>query len=262
MPTSASKTDLPIDLPGLANWAADRVPNALFWTVSGSHLYGFSSADSDIDLRGCFATPLRELIGLKPPVETVEPKGVLAGTEVEAVSHEVGKYFRLMCRNNGYVLEQIFSPLIVFGEDFLAQLRPIATRCVTRNCYHHYRGFLNTQRKLMDKEETIWAKTLLYAYRVVMTAVHMLETGNIEAHLPTLNERFRMTYIPELIAQKVATEKGVLQGLDMAFHRGELDRWEQRLDDAFTASQLSNEPPTEELHQFLVALRLKLTSSK
>jgi uncharacterized protein len=46
-------------------WVAERVPNALFWTVSGAHLYGFSSVDSDIDLRGCFAAQVGELVGLR-----------------------------------------------------------------------------------------------------------------------------------------------------------------------------------------------------
>ena len=31
----------------------------LFVTVSGAHLYGFPSPDSDIDLRGCHLMPLR-----------------------------------------------------------------------------------------------------------------------------------------------------------------------------------------------------------
>ena len=61
--------------------AQQRVPDALFWTVSGSHLYGFPSADSDIDLRGCFRAPLRSLVGLKPPTETVEPKASSAGVK-------------------------------------------------------------------------------------------------------------------------------------------------------------------------------------
>jgi uncharacterized protein len=240
----------------LAEWAAERVPNARFWTISGSHLYGFSSADSDIDLRGCFAAPLSKLVGLKPPPETVEPKGELAGILVEAVSHEIGKYLRLLCRHNGYVLEQIFSPLIVMGTDFLTQLRPLAARCVTRHCYHHYHGFLQTQRKLMDKEEVVRAKTLLYAYRVAMTGVHLLETGVVESHLPTLNERFRVPFIPDLIARKAAAETGSLPGLDVAFHRTELDGWQQRLDGAFADCRLPTEPPMEELHQFLVELRL------
>ena len=245
-----------LDLAGLAAWANARVRGALFWTVSGSHLYGFPSADSDIDLRGCFLAPLRDVIGLKTPADMLDPKGEFAGREVEAVSHEVAKYLRLLCKHNGYVLEQIVSPLVAHGSEFLARLRPLASRCVTKHCYHHYRGFLATQRKLMDKEPEVRAKTLLYAYRVVMTGVHLLETGEVQPHLPTLNERFRVSYIPELIARKAATETGPLSGADMAFHREQLDAWEKRLEDAFHASKLPENAPVAELHEFLVELRL------
>ena len=245
-----------LDLPGLAAWGNARVGGALFWTVSGSQLYGFPSADSDIDLRGCFLAPLRDVVGLKTPSDTLDPKGTFAGREVEAVSHEVGKYLRLLCKHNGYVLEQIVSPLVAHGADFLARLRPLAARCVTKHCYHHYRGFLATQRKLMDKEPEVRAKTLLYAYRVAMTGVHLLETGEVEPHLPTLNERFRAPHIPELIARKAAAETGPLTGTDVAFHRGELDAWEKRLEAAHAASALPETPPVAELHEFLVELRL------
>ena len=125
---------------------------------------------------------MRDLIGLKSQTETVEPKDVFAGLEVEAVSHEVGKYLRLLCKHNGYVLEQVFSPLVVSGREFLERLRPLAGHCVTRNCYFHYRGFLQSQRKLMDKEPELRAKTLLYAYRVATTGVFLLKTGKVEAH--------------------------------------------------------------------------------
>jgi predicted nucleotidyltransferase len=245
-----------LDLTALGSWGCARVPGALFWTVSGSHLYGFPSADSDIDLRGCFLAPLRALVGLRQPTETVEPKGDFAGREVEAVSHEVGKYLRLACKHNGYVLEQIFSPLVAHGADFLACLRPIAAKCVTRWCYNHYRGFLHTQRKLFEKEEVKRAKTLLYAYRVALSGVHLLETGEVQTHLPTLNERFALPFIPELIARKASAEFGPLTAVDVNFHTEQLDVWEKRLNAAFEASTLPADPPTEELDRFLVELRL------
>ena len=244
-----------LDLAALGAWGNARVPEALFWTVSGSHLYGFPSADSDIDLRGCFLAPLRALVGLKQPTETVEPKGEFAGREVEAVSHEVGKYLRLMCKHNGYVLEQVFSPLVAFGADFLTRLRPLAQKCVTKWCYNHYRGFLQTQRKMFEKEEPKRAKTLLYAYRVALTGVHLLETGEVQTHLPTLNERFRVPYIPELIAQKASAEFGALTAVDVSFHTAQLAVWEMRLNAAFEASALPAEPPAEELNEFLIAVR-------
>ena len=44
----------------------------VFATVSGAHLYGFPSADSDYDLRGVHVLPLRDVIGLDAGRETVQ----------------------------------------------------------------------------------------------------------------------------------------------------------------------------------------------
>lgn len=244
-----------LDLPGLAAWGNARVPNALFWTVSGSHLYGFSSADSDIDLRGCFLAPVRDLVGLRKPAETHEPKGAFAGVETEAVSHELGKYLRLMCANNGYVLEQIFSPHVAFGAEFLARLRPVAARCVTRNCYYHYRGFLKTQREQFEKQSPKRAKTLLYAYRVALTGIHLLETGEVESHLPTLNAKFGLPFIGDLIAQKERAEAGALTGLDVAFHEKQMAEWDAKLESAFHNSRLPHDAPMNDAHEFALAVR-------
>ena len=232
-----------LDLPALGAWANAQVPGALFWTVSGAHLYGFPSADSDVDVRGMYLAPLASVVGLRRPVETHEPKGVFAGLEVEAVAHEAAKYLRLLAKDNGYVLEQVFSPLVAFGDDFLARLRPVAARCVTRGCYRHYRGFLQTQLRLLDKQAEVKAKTLLYAYRVVLTGVHLLETGEVQAHLPTLNERFGLGFIAELIRKKASAEFGTLPGEDVAFHRAELARWEERLTAAAERSTLPEAAP-------------------
>jgi predicted nucleotidyltransferase len=162
---------------------------------------GFPSPDSDIDLRGCHLLPLAEVVELEKPSETLERSGVHQGTEVDLVSHDIGKY-RLLVTNNGYILEQIFSPLVVMGQEFLDELRPIARRCITRHHYHHYRGFYGTQQKLLAKEEPKRAKSVLYAYRVLLTGIHLLGTGEVEASLPRLNEHFRLPGVAELIASK------------------------------------------------------------
>jgi predicted nucleotidyltransferase len=43
----------------------------IFATISGAHLYGFASPHSDVDLRGAFLLPAREVLGLHPPAETI-----------------------------------------------------------------------------------------------------------------------------------------------------------------------------------------------
>jgi uncharacterized protein len=251
-----TRIDHDLDLPALSAWVGGAVPEPLFATISGAHLYGFPSVDSDVDVRGCFRVPLADVIGLVCPPETVDPKAVLAGREVEAVFHEVGKYLRLLLKHNGYVLEQIFSPLVVTGQVFLDRLRPLAARCVTKTCYHHYRGFLNTQRKLLDKEPLKKAKTLLYAYRVVLTGIHLLRTGKVEAYLPMLNEEFHLPFIPDLIARKTSAEFGHLTDIDYAFHVEQLDRLERVMMTEFERCTLPADTPMDDVHRFLVELRL------
>jgi predicted nucleotidyltransferase len=251
-----------LDFNRLADLARAEAPGLLFVTVSGAHLYGFPSADSDVDLRGCYAAPLTELIGMRPPTETRQRSTLLDGVEVDLVVHEAAKYCRLLCRHNGYVLEQIFSPLVVLGQEFLDRLRPLARGCVTRHCYNHYRGFLHSQLQLLEKQEVKKAKSLLYAYRVVMTGVHLLETGEIQADLTVLNRRFGLAFIDDLIQRKASRELGGLPALDWSAHRTELGRWEDRLAQAFAASTLPEEPAWEPLNRFLIGLRLPTDAAR
>ena len=78
----------------------------LFATISGAHLYGFPSPDSDYDLRGVHLLPVREVVGLLPKRETVEVSGMREGVEIDLVTHDAWKFF-LMLKRNGYVLEQL-----------------------------------------------------------------------------------------------------------------------------------------------------------
>jgi predicted nucleotidyltransferase len=245
-----------LNLQALAELSRERLPGAIFVTVSGAHLYGFPSVDSDVDLRGSYMTPLPEFVGLRPPADTRASAAELAGVEVDVVGHEIGKYLRLMGKHNGYILEQVFSPLVVLGQEFLDRLRPLAARCATRNCHHHYRGFLHQQVKLLERQEDRKAKTLLYAYRVVLTGIHLLETGEVQANLLELNRRFALPFIDDLIRRKQHKEHGRLADLDWEWHRAELARWEERLDQAYERSALPEQAPMEDMNRFLLELRL------
>jgi uncharacterized protein len=85
----------------------------LFATISGAHLYGFPSPDSDYDLRGSHILPVSEVVGLDPGRETIEVSKIIEGLQIDLVTHDVKKFFSLLLKKNGYVLEQLYSPLIV-----------------------------------------------------------------------------------------------------------------------------------------------------
>ncbi len=54
----------------LASVVAEQPDPVVFATVSGAHLYGFPSRDSDVDLRGVHLLPVEALVGLREPEET------------------------------------------------------------------------------------------------------------------------------------------------------------------------------------------------
>ncbi len=76
----------------------------LFAIISGSHLYGFPSPDSDYDLRGVHILPVRELVGLETGNETIEFSEVRESLEIDLVTHDVKKFFLMLLKKNGYVL--------------------------------------------------------------------------------------------------------------------------------------------------------------
>src|SRR5262250_3792260 len=104
----------------------------LFATISGAHLYGFPSPDSDYDLRGVHILPVREVVGLDPGRETIEVSAVRDGPEIDLVTHDVKKFFALLLKKNGYVLEQLYSPLVVHTSATHEELKAIAYDCITR----------------------------------------------------------------------------------------------------------------------------------
>jgi len=246
----------------------------LFATISGAHLYGFPSPDSDFDLRGAHVLPLEKVIGLDVRDETVEDSRVIERLEMDMVSHDVRKFFGLLLKKNGYVLEQLFSPLIVHTTPEHAELKEICCPkragsetgapgggVITRHHSHHYFGFAETQWKLFLKESPRRVKPLLYVYRVLLTGIHLMRTGEVQANLVTLNEEFRLPYIADLVARKLAgPEKSALDDVDVAFHESEYQRLRGELQAAHDASRLS-ELPSEEtraaLNHLLVRVRTR-----
>jgi predicted nucleotidyltransferase len=230
----------------------------VFATISGAHLYGFPSPDSDFDLRGVHVLPLREVVGLHTGPETIEKSGVHDGIEIDLVTHDAKKFFSLLLKKNGYVLEQVLSPLIVHTTPEHAELKEITAQCVTRHHAHHYLGFAETQWKLFEKENPPRVKPLLYVYRVLLTGILLMQTGVVEANLVHLNKAARLPYLDDLIQRKVAgAEKEWLIEADLDFHRGEYARLREKLQQAHEASGLPEAPRgSEALQDLLVRIRL------
>lgn len=84
------------------------------------------------------------------------------GAEMDLVTHDLRKFVWLMLQRNGYVLEQLLSPLVVHTTDAHRELAAFVSGVPTRHHAHHYCGFAVTQWRLFEKTGEL--KPLLYTF--------------------------------------------------------------------------------------------------
>lgn len=127
-----------------------------------------------------------------------------------------------------------------------------------RHHSYHYLGFAATQWNLFQKDNPPRVKPLLYVYRVLLTGIHLMRTGQIEANLLRLNEEFRLPYVPGLVERKTGgEEKGTLDNPELEFHRTEYERLVAELEAAAAKSTLPESPEgVEALNDLLIRVRL------
>ncbi|KND43716.1 MULTISPECIES: nucleotidyltransferase domain-containing protein [Streptomyces] len=241
----------------LAPVVAEQPDPLLFATVSGAHLYGFPSRDSDVDLRGVHLLPAAELVGLRDPEETRSRMWDRDGVEMDLVTHDLRKFARLMLRRNGYVLEQLLSPLVVHTGEWHRELVALAPGVLTRHHAHHYRGFALTQWRLFEKTGEL--KPLLYTFRVLLTGIHLMRSGEVQAHLPTLvpETEEAPAYLPDLVAAKAAEEHGKAD-VDRERVAADVERLQGVLEEEQALSVLPENPAAyDALHDFVVRVRLE-----
>ncbi|SEQ86933.1 nucleotidyltransferase domain-containing protein [Streptomyces radiopugnans] len=246
-------------LPDLRPVLARQRHPLVFATVSGAHLYGFPSRDSDVDLRGVHLLPVEDLVGLREGEETVSRMWDREGTELDLVTHDLRKFARLMLRRNGYVLEQLLSPLVVHTTETHAELAALAPAVLTRHHAHHYRGFAGTQWRLYGRTGEL--KPLLYTFRALLTGIHLMRTGEVRAHLPTLAEEVEEApgHLAGLIDAKAEVEHGPAPldgGRDAERVRADVEALHAVLADARDTSRLPDEPGGRDaLHDLVVRAR-------
>lgn len=237
--------------------AAQPYPLA-FATLSGSHIYGFPSSDSDYDLRGVHLLPIEIIVGLNPGKETIETSRNFPILELDLVTHELKKFMGLMLKKNGYVLEQLLSPIVLHSTPIHEELCAIAPTCITRYHSHHYLGFAQTEWRLFIKQNPLRVKPLLYVYRVLLTGIHLMQTGEIEPNLVKLNQKFRLAGVDNLIDIKIAgAEKSEAGTIDLEFHTQAVTRLLTELEMERDRSHLPTYSTAEPaLNNLLVRTRL------
>lgn len=252
-------SDLDALLAPLQAIAAQQPHRLLFASVSGAHLYGFPAPDSAVDVRGVHVLPLTETLGLMPAAETLEERAQADDRPVDWVTHDLKKFALLLLKANGQALEQLYSPLAVRTTVGHQELQAIAKGCATRNHCDCYLGLARSHWRRCETESPPRVKSLLYVYRGLLTGIHLMQTGEVEANLALLNDKFRLPAVGDLVArQRAGPDTVALEDGDrLDFHRQAYERLCERLEWERDRSQLPLEASARPaLNDWLVRVRL------
>ncbi len=216
----------------------------IFYTLSGAHLYGFPSADSDYDIRGCHIINPKEVCGLKEPEYFIEKMD----GDFDFVSFDIKKELNLLLKNNSNVLEHIFAKPLIAEPEF-KELRIIAEKALSRKIYEPYYGLAkhNQIKYIVGKNsgsEKATVKKYLYILRSQMAGIYVLEHGQIEPDICVLNRYFSYPVVDELISiKRSGSETELLQSAKEADNL--ISELWKKLDTSKENSSLPDNPPKE-----------------
>lgn len=228
----------------------------IYITISGSHLYGFTSKDSDVDYRGTYITGTENLLGLRRKRDVIEMKP-------DIVMFELAKELGLAIKGNCNVLEHINAEPIYRTAESLELKRMVNNTFGKRGLYNSYRGMamFNYKKFILKGKKTY--KKYLYVFRGLMAGTHALQTGRIQPNIVKLNKYFKIPLVKTLVEYKRAgTENEEIQDI---VDSGELDALIpglfERMDKAYDRCKISEKPDEDgvsQLNSWLIEQRVDL----
>lgn len=222
--------------------------NIVLEGVTGSTAYGLNTKDSDIDLKGIYILPTRDVLkmGFDQKHTTID------STNPDVVYHEVGKFMKLVVSGNPTVTE-----LLYLNE--YTELSPIGQMLIdnrdaflsTKAVMNAYRGYAFSQAKRLNNRteqgldgydsylKNRFAKHTRHCFRLLMQARQLLETGTLQVKV-TPEQREYLFAMGEKTADEVVDE---FMRQDAEFEN--------------IVSVLPDEPDYERLNNLLYEIRMK-----
>ncbi len=182
----------------------------ILWAVeSGSRAWGFSSKDSDYDIRCMHIGKIDNYLGLEPP-----PKQINLITNVlDLESWDIKKFAEFTLKSNPQIAEWLRSPIIYIDSPIRKYFKEYFDQgCSLEFLRQHYiRMAKQNYQKYLSNSMHYSCKKYLYVLRGIACAIYIKK----EKRLPPLHYKDVITYLPDYaqsffnkcIIQKNKTEK-------------------------------------------------------
>ena len=236
----------------------DQMLIRLVW----AHSHGFASVDSDIDLMGVHVLPTSELLGLGTPKLSVNRMETLEGVEIDFNSHELKTVAHKILLGNGNFLETVlgggshWESGMDRAQDRVTEFRRLAKLNISKKYYNHYRGFAWGQANRIAKSENPTVKSMLYVIRLCLTGAHLLNSGELESNIFTLEQEFGLSGVQAVVDSKTTEYTTEIEASLVEETKVLMGRCFEILDKARDDSSLPETAPAQdEMEQFVIELR-------
>jgi len=146
---------------------------------TGSRAWGFSSPDSDFDVRVIYKHDKDWYLSLAEEKDTIEY--FLENNEIDISGWDLRKSLRLLEKSNPPLLERIQSPIIYkVDKDFLTGINSVAQKTYSRiAAIHHYLSMAKKAFEEVANTEEYKLKKFFYALRASVACLWILEKVKI-----------------------------------------------------------------------------------
>lgn len=130
--------------------------NCIYKVRSGSHLYGTSTNESDLDFMGIFVPNKDYVLGTYVVDQVITNEKVSRGTknskeDTDCVTFSLPKFIKLASNNNPNIIEMFFAnhTAVTLRTELGKVLKDNYKLFVSKECYHRFKGYSYSQRMKM-----------------------------------------------------------------------------------------------------------------
>ena len=146
----------------------DKGIKLLFAIESGSRGWGFSSTDSDFDVRFVYVKPKKHYLYINEQSDFLD---FPINNELDINGWDLKKFFKLLYASNATTFEWMQSPVIYQKEEnFFKTIEELLPNYFCQQTLvHHYLGLVHKKMEVLN-EENLRLKDLFYIYRSLLAA--------------------------------------------------------------------------------------------
>ena len=195
----------------------------LFACESGSRAWGFSSPNSDYDVRFVYMRPLSDYLRLEDVKDVYE--SIRLG-DLDVVGWDLGKFLRLLRVSNPSAVEWLSSPDVYYEYARFYRVRELLDDCFDPlSCAYHYYGMAKKHDMRYLKQETLPVKKYLYIIRAILAVKWCITRFE---PVPMRFDDLKTSTLPAELSRSVETMLASKRGTSethMTEHNDAIDAW-------------------------------------